>query len=107
MGKIRSYKGVVLDSEMLFGNDSTPAIGNMNVNAGGDIIDANGRVVKTRDQVAREYHVDTKKTVVTSSILDDIDDEEYNILPSERKKQTQRKEKDEAKVNDKPESDME
>jgi hypothetical protein len=92
MGKIRSYKGVEVDTDVLFGNDKTPAIGNMNVNAGGDIIDANGNVVKSRDQVAREYHKDNKKTVVTSSLLDDIDDEEYTI-PVDKLKKPAKKEK--------------
>lgn len=102
MAKIRSYLGKELDSEMLFANDRTPAIGNMNVNAGGDIIDAHGNVVKPRDEVAREYHTTHKKTVVTSSILDDIDDEEYTINP-ERPKKPARKEQ-EAKPEVKPDA---
>lgn len=85
MAKIRSYKGQVLDSDIIFGKDSTPAVGNMHVNAGGDIIDSNGNVVKGRDQVAREYHVENKKSVVTSSLLADLDDEEYTIQPDVKK----------------------
>lgn len=86
MPTIRSYRGKLLDSDILFGADETPAIGNMNVNAGGDIIDENGRVVKTRDEVAREYYKDVKKSVVTSSILDEIDDDDsdFDLTPDPR-----------------------
>jgi len=35
-------------------NEFTPAIGNMNVNARGDIISTNGNVVKNRNQVMKE-----------------------------------------------------
>lgn len=110
MGKIRSYRGKLLDTDMLFGADTTPSIGNMNVNAGGDIIDANGKVVKTRDEVAREYYKDVKKSVVTSSILDDIDDDDGDFElphdPKVAKKQeaTQKRQqsKPEPKVDPKP-----
>ena len=82
MSKVRSYRGKLLDSSVLFVADDTPAIGNMNVNAGGDIIDENGRVVKSRDEVAREYYKDVKKSVVTSSIFDDIDDDDdFELKP--------------------------
>lgn len=86
MTKLRSYMGKALDSDEVFGKDTTPAVGNMNVNAGGDIIDANGNVVKTRDQVAREYHTAHKKSVVSASILDDLDDDGYTIMPDLPKK---------------------
>lgn len=117
MGKIRSYRGKVLDTDLLFSADETPAIGNMNVNAGGDIIDANGKVVKSRDEVAREYYKDVKKSVVTSSILDDIDDDDDGDFelphdPKVAKKQenTQKRQqaadsKQEPKLEPKPKED--
>lgn len=86
MPTIRSYRGKLVDTDVVFGADNTPAIGNMNVNAGGDIIDEHGRVVKTRDEVAREYYKDVKKSVVTSSILDEIvdDDSDFDLTPDPR-----------------------
>lgn len=101
MAKIRSYRGKLIDTELLFGADDTPAIGNMNVNAGGDIIDENGKVVKSRDEVAREYYKDVKKSVVTSSILDDIndDDGDFELRPDPKfaKKNQNSKPKSEVK----------
>lgn len=35
-------------------NELTPAIGNMNVNARGDLISTNGKIIKTRNEVMKE-----------------------------------------------------
>lgn len=41
---------------LLSQNETVPAIGNMNVNARGDEIAPSGDIVKTRDQVMKDYH---------------------------------------------------
>lgn len=75
--KVRSYKGKVIDfDEFMATNnrENTQAVGNMDVNARGDVIDSKGKVIKTREEVAREYNKQTTKAVVSSSLLDDIDE---------------------------------
>lgn len=44
-------------------NEMTQAVGNMNVNARGDVLGAGGKIVKTREQVMAEYYRDNPKAV--------------------------------------------
>lgn len=37
-------------------NESVPAIGNMNVNARGDVIGQGGKIVQTKDQIMKNYY---------------------------------------------------
>ena len=74
--KVKTYKGKIIDyDELMSRNQEVQAVGNMETNARGDVIDARGRVLKTRDDVVREYNKNTEKSVVKSSLLDDIDDD--------------------------------
>jgi hypothetical protein len=41
---------------MLTNNETVPALGNMNVNARGDEITSDGTIVKSREEVMREYY---------------------------------------------------
>tara|TARA_B100000085_G_scaffold264980_1_gene272357 strand:- start:1156 stop:1572 length:417 start_codon:yes stop_codon:yes gene_type:complete len=41
---------------LLLANETAPAIGNMNVNARGDEIDAEGNITKSREDIMREYN---------------------------------------------------
>ena len=53
----RTAAGQTVDfGAMLSQNETVPAIGNMNVNARGDEINPDGEIVKTRDQLMKEYH---------------------------------------------------
>lgn len=73
--KMRTYKGREVDMEALVeANASQQAVGNIPVNARGDVIDERGRVVQRKEERAREYNTNVKKSVVKSSILDDIDE---------------------------------
>lgn len=55
--KYRTARGVTVDmGAMLSNNERVPALGNMNVNARGDEILSDGTIVKSRDQIMREYH---------------------------------------------------
>jgi hypothetical protein len=57
MAVYRSSRGKQVDmGALLQGNELTPALGNMNVNARGDEILSDGTITKTRDQVMKEYH---------------------------------------------------
>lgn len=53
----RSMRGKIVDMDLLQKkNELTPAIGNARVNARGDVLGAGGKIVKTRDQVVREFY---------------------------------------------------
>jgi len=53
----RTAQGKMVDfGALLSQNENEPALGNMNVNARGDEIAPGGDIVKTREQVMREYH---------------------------------------------------
>lgn len=67
MSKHVTYRGVTIDMESLRReNEKAVAIGNMKVNARGDLIQ-NGVVTKTADQLARENH--RVQTAVVSTSL--------------------------------------
>lgn len=50
-------------------NEMTQAVGNMNVNARGDVLGAGGKVVKTREQVISEYYRDNPKAVKDNAAM--------------------------------------
>jgi len=58
MGKIyTSLRGKEVDMEKLnLQNELLPAVGNMKVNARGDELGANGKIVKTREQILQDYY---------------------------------------------------
>ena len=58
MGKlIRTAMGRQIDIDQLtLSNENTIAVGNMGVNARGDELGPGGKIVKTRDQIMKEYY---------------------------------------------------
>lgn len=58
MSKIyRSAQGHVVDMEKLrLANEEVIAVGNMKVNARGDQLGPGGKIVKTRNQIMKEYY---------------------------------------------------
>lgn len=53
----RSAQGNLVDMEKLrLSNEDSIAVGNMKVNARGDQLGPGGRVIKTRNQVMKEYY---------------------------------------------------
>tara|TARA_S200000501_G_scaffold280031_1_gene264029 strand:+ start:352 stop:837 length:486 start_codon:yes stop_codon:yes gene_type:complete len=55
--KYRTAQGKMVDfGAMLTNNETVPALGNMNVNARGDEIQPDGTIVKSREEVMREYY---------------------------------------------------
>lgn len=59
MGKLhRTAQGREIDMEQLkLKNEFVPAIGNMRVNARGDELGPGGRIVRTREEIMSEYHM--------------------------------------------------
>ena len=60
----RTMQGRMVDIEKLrAANESVRAIGNMNVNARGDVLGPGGRIVKAKEQIMREYYEQPKGRV--------------------------------------------
>ena len=60
----RSMQGRMVDIEKLrAANESTPAVGNMNVNARGDVLGAGGQVVTPKEQIIKKYYEQPKGMV--------------------------------------------
>ena len=57
----RTMQGRMVDIEKLrSANESVQAVGNMNVNARGDVLGANGQVVTPKSQVIKKYYEQPK-----------------------------------------------
>lgn len=84
MGKIyKTNRGMSIDYEVLMAqNETATAIGNMSVNARGDVLGAGGHIVKTRNQVIQEYHQTVAKTQQSVSIST-IPEEEFFQTPAQ------------------------
>ena len=69
MGKVyTSMRGKEVDMEkMALKHELTPAVGNMRVNARGDLLGPGGQIIKTKEQIMDEYYKnqtqDAKNTV--------------------------------------------
>jgi hypothetical protein len=58
MGKLyRTLQGKEVDMEKLsLINETTPAVGNVRMNARGDELGPGGKIVKTREEMLKEYY---------------------------------------------------
>jgi len=65
MGKVyTSVRGKEIDMEKLsLKHETTPAVGNAKLNARGDLLGAGGKVVKTREQLMKEYYKDNPRAI--------------------------------------------
>jgi long-subunit acyl-CoA synthetase (AMP-forming) len=53
----RTMQGRMVDIEKLRGaNEQVPAVGNMRVNARGDVLGPGGAILKTKEKVMKEYY---------------------------------------------------
>ena len=81
MSRVRSYSGKMIDfDEMKASNQEMPTAGNTNTNVAGDIIDENGKVVMKASEVVKVEYSRSEKAVVSSTLFDDIDDDDYTII---------------------------
>ena len=86
----RTSRGISIDIEALrLANESTVALGNMKVNAKGDIIDKNGNVVTTSQERVREYNKENPKAIKRVSIKPPIEEDQQ--LEEPKPKQTRSK----------------
>lgn len=73
----RTSKGAIVDVDALrVANERTIAVGNMRTNASGDVIGKGGKVIKRRDEIAKEYYRDNPRAVKNASIKDRIVEED-------------------------------
>lgn len=78
MSQYKSNKGKIVDFQSLLAQyGDQPAVGNMNVNARGDLIGKGGQVIQTAEDRARAYYKDNPKssTASKSSIKGPMPDE--------------------------------
>lgn len=101
----RTNRGTMLDYEALMAqNENATAIGNMSVNARGDILGAGGQIVKTRNQVIQEYHQSVAKTQQSISITS-VSEEEFFQTPAqimEKAKQEKAEREEQEKAEPRP-----
>ena len=66
----RTNKGVIIDIEALLAqNSDEPAMGNMKVNAKGDVLGKNGEIIQTAEDRARAYYTENPKSSTAKSTL--------------------------------------
>jgi hypothetical protein len=93
----RSMRGVEVDfSKHLAENAEMIAVGNANMNARGDILGPGGKIIKTRAEIAAEYHNKSKqavKHVAISKLEDEVFQTPAEAMKqlSDQKKPTKRK----------------
>lgn len=77
MSKVTTMRGRQIDlAAIREAHGATVALGNAKMNARGDIIGRGGQVVKSKEDVVRDYYDNNPKAVtVTSVSLKDINDE--------------------------------
>lgn len=65
MGNVyTSMQGKVVDMEKLsIKHELTPAVGNMKVNARGDEIGDNGKIIRTREDILKDYYKDNARAI--------------------------------------------
>jgi hypothetical protein len=70
MATRKSNRGQSIDMEaMIAANKQTRAVGNMRVNAGGDLIGAGGEIVKKNEERVREYYTNNPRSSTSKQSL--------------------------------------
>lgn len=83
-GKHVSYRGIVVDMESLRNeNEASPAMGNMNVNAKGDLIGHGGEIAKTVEQIAKENRR-IRTAIQHTSIKNNAEEVVFDELPARK-----------------------
>ena len=81
--KVLSMRGRTVDmARLAMEHGDMVALGNASMNARGDLLGPGGQVVKTREQIARDYHADNPKAVKRQTALRDIKTEVF-VTPAE------------------------
>ena len=105
MVKRVTNKGKVIDIETLIAqNSDTPAMGNMKVNAKGDLLGKNGEVIQRNEDRVRSYYEDNPKSSTAKSSLkgampDQEPQQQTAMDPSLKTAQSQKTEADQSVMN--------
>ena len=68
----RTNKGVIIDMEALLAqNSDEPAMGNMKVNAKGDVLGKNGEIIQTKE-TKEEFIFDVRKLLDANENIADV-----------------------------------
>lgn len=105
MVKRTTNKGKVIDMETLIAqHQDTPAMGNMRVNAKGDVIGRDGQIVQKSEERVRNYYEDnpkssTAKTSLKGPIPDQPVQEQSEMAPEMKTAEAQKTEQDQSVMN--------
>lgn len=62
---VKTMQGKTLDMEKLqLANEMTPAVGNVKVNARGDELGPGGQIIKTREEIMKDFYEKRNKNAV-------------------------------------------
>jgi hypothetical protein len=62
---VRTMQGKEIDMEKLqMANELTPAVGNVKVNARGDELGPGGKIIKTREEIMKDFYDKRNKNAV-------------------------------------------
>lgn len=101
----KSSRGVIVDMEALIAaNSDAPAVGNMGVNANGDVIGKNGEIIQKAEDRVRAYYEDnplssTAKTTLKGPMPDQPITEETDAQPELKTAEAQKTEQDQSVMN--------
>lgn len=94
MASKRSKRGREIDmAALLSQKGDTLAVGNLGMNARGDMLDSNGNVVKTAKELAEEYYKSNPKAVKHVSIKDQVAEDAKKASEPQPSKRTTRSKK--------------
>ena len=85
----RTMQGRMVDIEKLRAtNENVKAVGNMNVNARGDVLGAGGQVIKSKEEQMKEYY-DAPKGQVSDARTRTVRESRPEPIPQQQVTQTQ------------------
>ena len=101
----KSNRGVIVDMEALIAaQGDQPAVGNMGVNANGDVLGPNGEIIQKAEDRVRAYYEEnpmssTAKTTLKGPMPDQPVTEETDAQPELKTAEAQKTEQDQSVMN--------
>lgn len=101
----KSNRGIIVDMESLIAaQGDQPAVGNMNVNANGDVIGKNGEIIQKAEDRVRAYYEDnplssTAETTLKGLEPDQPEQVQTDAQPEVKTAEAQKTEQDQSVMN--------
>ncbi len=101
----KSNRGIIVDMESLIAaQGDQPAVGNMNVNANGDVIGKNGEIIQKAEDRVRAYYEDnplssTAQTTLKGLEPDQPEQVQTDAQPEVKTAEAQKTEQDQSVMN--------